>query len=90
MPDWLPTYGYDELSCVTECNFREMPETGDPDREMSADPWFGVGDNDIPPEEFRNFLGIRGERRHVLEQHYADLLECASGVVSGTGSAPAK
>lgn len=66
-------YDYDELSRVTECNFREMPETGDPDREMSADPWFGVGDNDIFPEEFRNFLGIRGELRDVLEQHHGDL-----------------
>ena len=66
-------YDYDELSRVTECNFREMPDTGDPDREMSADPWFGVGDNDVFPEEFRNFLGIRGELRDVLEQHHSDL-----------------
>ena len=66
-------YDYDELSRVTECNFREMPETSDPDREMSADPWFGVGENDVFPEEFRNFLGIRGELRDVLEQHHADL-----------------
>ncbi len=66
-------YDYDELSRVTDCNFREMPQTVDPDREMSADPWFGVGDNDVFPEEFRNFLGIRGELREVLEQHHADL-----------------
>jgi isocitrate dehydrogenase kinase/phosphatase len=66
-------YDYDELSRVTECNFREMPETSDPDREMSADPWFGVGENDIFPEEFRNFLGVRGELRDVLEQHHGDL-----------------
>ena len=66
-------YDYDELSRVTECNFREMPDTVDPDREMSADPWFGVGDNDVFPEEFRNFLGIRGELRDVLEQHHSDL-----------------
>ncbi len=66
-------YDYDELSRVTECNFREMPQTVDPDREMSADPWFGVGDNDVFPEEFRNFLGIRGELRAVLEQHHGDL-----------------
>ncbi|MEA2002366.1 MAG: bifunctional isocitrate dehydrogenase kinase/phosphatase [Actinomycetota bacterium] len=66
-------YDYDELSSVTECNFRELPQTGDPDREMSADPWFGVGDSDIFPEEFRNFLGIRGELREVLEQHHGDL-----------------
>jgi isocitrate dehydrogenase kinase/phosphatase len=66
-------YDYDELSRVTECNFREIPETADPDREMSADPWFGVGEKDVFPEEFRNFLGIRGELRDVLEHHHADL-----------------
>jgi len=66
-------YDYDELSRVTECNFREMPQTLDADREMSADPWFGVGDNDVFPEEFRNFLGVRGELREVLEQHHGDL-----------------
>jgi isocitrate dehydrogenase kinase/phosphatase len=66
-------YDYDELSSVTECNFREMPQTADPDREMSADPWFGVGDSDVFPEEFRNFLGIRGELREVLEHHHGDL-----------------
>jgi len=66
-------YDYDELTRVTECNFREMPQTLDPDREMSAEPWFGVGDNDVFPEEFRNFLGVRGELRDVLEQHHGDL-----------------
>ncbi|MDJ0953109.1 MAG: bifunctional isocitrate dehydrogenase kinase/phosphatase [Acidimicrobiia bacterium] len=66
-------YDYDELTRVTECNFRELPQTQDPDREMAADPWFGVGDNDVFPEEFRNFLGIRGELRSVLERHHGDL-----------------
>lgn len=66
-------YDYDELTRLTECNFREMPQTTDPDQEMSADPWFGVGDHDVFPEEFRNFLGVRGELREVLEQHHGDL-----------------
>jgi isocitrate dehydrogenase kinase/phosphatase len=66
-------YDYDELTRITECNFRELPQTQDPDREMSAEPWFGVGDNDIFPEEFQNFLGIRGELRDVLMRHHGDL-----------------
>jgi isocitrate dehydrogenase kinase/phosphatase len=66
-------YDYDELSKVTECNFRELPETQDPADEMSADPWFGVGEHDVFPEEFRNFLGVRGELRDVLELHHSDL-----------------
>jgi isocitrate dehydrogenase kinase/phosphatase len=66
-------YDYDELSKVTDCNFREMPESQDPADEMSADPWFGVGEHDVFPEEFRNFLGVRGELRDVLELHHSDL-----------------
>lgn len=50
-----------------------MPQTLDPDREMSADPWFGVGDNDVFAEEFRNFPGVRDELRKVLEQHHGGL-----------------
>jgi len=66
-------YDYDELSRVTECNFRELPQTTDPDREMSAEPWFGVGDGDVFPEEFQSFLGIRSELREVLLRHHSDL-----------------
>jgi isocitrate dehydrogenase kinase/phosphatase len=66
-------YDYDELTRVTECNFRELPQTADPDREMSAEPWFGVGERDVFPEEFQNFLGIRGELRDVLMRHHGDL-----------------
>lgn len=66
-------YDYDELARVTDCKFRELPQTSDPDDEMAADPWFGVGEADIFPEEFRNFLGVRGELRDVMEQHHGDL-----------------
>ena len=66
-------YDYDELTRLTECNFREIPQTQDPDKEMSAEPWFGVGDKDIFPEEFQNFLGIRGELREVLMRYHGDL-----------------
>lgn len=66
-------YDYDELTRLTECNFRELPQTTDPEQEMAADPWFGVGDKDVFPEEFTRFLGIRGELRDVLMEHHADL-----------------
>lgn len=66
-------YDYDELTKVTDCKFREMPQSSNPDDEMSADPWFGVGEGDVFPEEFRNFLGVRGDLRDVLEQHHGDL-----------------
>ena len=66
-------YDYDEITPLIECKFREMPTTDRPDDEMSADPWFGVGDNDIFPEEFTRFLGIRGELREVFDYYHSDL-----------------
>ncbi len=66
-------YDYDELSLLTECKFRRIPVSTHPDDEMSATPWFGVGDDDIFPEEFRNFLGVAPELRSVFEEHHSDL-----------------
>ena len=66
-------YDYDEITTLTSCKFREIPESDLPDQEMAADPWFGVGDNDIFPEEFDRFLGIRGELREAFDYHHSDL-----------------
>lgn len=66
-------YDYDEITQLTRCKFREMPETDNPADEMSADPWFGVGDDDVFPEEFTRFLGLRDELREVFDFHHSDL-----------------
>lgn len=66
-------YDYDELRELTECHFRDFPEPGDPIDEMSATPGFGVGPNDVFPEELPKFLGLSDELRAVLEERHADL-----------------
>lgn len=66
-------YDYDELTPLTECKFRELPEATEPDDELSADPWFGVGEGDIFPEEFARFLGVRGELRETFDTYHRDL-----------------
>ncbi|MDJ0959009.1 MAG: bifunctional isocitrate dehydrogenase kinase/phosphatase [Acidimicrobiia bacterium] len=66
-------YDYDEITTVTSCKFRDIPESDRPDQEMSADPWFGVGENDVFPEEFTRFLGIRDELRNTFDYHHSDL-----------------
>ncbi len=68
-------YDYDEITPLTECNFRRLPESSRPDDEMSAEPWFGVGEHDIFPEEFSRFLGLRGELWEALDYHHGDLFE---------------
>ncbi len=67
-------YDYDELCLVTECNFRDLPAARDAEDEVRAEPWFYVGPNDVFPEQWLDFLGLRGELRAEFLQHHADLL----------------
>jgi isocitrate dehydrogenase kinase/phosphatase len=70
-------YDYDELSLLTQCNFRKMPEPRDPYDEMSSEPWFHVAEGDIFPEEFLPFLVPRGPLRQIFLEHHAELLDVA-------------
>ena len=67
-------YDYDELCLLTDCNFRQLPESNDVDEEMSADPWFYVSPNDIFPEEFIRFFGLPPRLREAFLQAHGDLL----------------
>jgi isocitrate dehydrogenase kinase/phosphatase len=52
-----------------------MPQPRSYDEELSAEPWFGVGENDVFPEEFRNFIGLQGVLREVFLEHHKDLFD---------------
>jgi isocitrate dehydrogenase kinase/phosphatase len=66
-------YDYDELSLLTACSFRAMPTARTDDEELSPEPWFAVGEQDIFPEEFIHFLGLRGVLRHAFLSRHGDL-----------------
>jgi isocitrate dehydrogenase kinase/phosphatase len=68
-------YDYDELSLLTDVNFRRMPEPRDPWDEMASEPWFHVGEKDVFPEEFLPFLVPVGPLRDTFVEHHADLLD---------------
>jgi isocitrate dehydrogenase kinase/phosphatase len=67
-------YDYDEIMSLARCVFRELPESTDPIEEMSAEPWFAVGPDDVFPEEFSSFLGVEGELRRAFLDKHSDLL----------------
>ncbi len=67
-------YDYDELCLVTECTFRDLPTARDDEDEMRAEPWFFVGTTDVFPEQFLEFLGLRGDLREEFLRHHTDLL----------------
>jgi isocitrate dehydrogenase kinase/phosphatase len=67
-------YDYDELCLLTICKFRRFPQPRDFADEFAAEPWFYVGKNDIFPEEFGTFLGLKGRLRQAFLQAHQDLL----------------
>ena len=69
-------YDYDELVRVSECVFRTLPEP-DPYDDLAELPVFGVGPDDLFPEEFRSFLGLPAPLRKLFERHHDELF--ASG-----------
>jgi isocitrate dehydrogenase kinase/phosphatase len=70
-------YDYDELCLLSVCKFRAMPISGTYEDEISSEVWFGVGSNDVFPEEFRNFLGLNGALREIFIEHHGDLFDAA-------------
>jgi len=66
-------YDYDELSLLTDCVFRRLPQPQTPEQEMAAEPWYYVGENDVFPEEFEAFMVPPGKLRKRFLQRHRDL-----------------
>ncbi len=66
-------YDYDELCPLTDCNFRELPQSQSYEQEMAAEPWYSVRPNDIFPEEFLRFLSFPEPALTVLMERHGDL-----------------
>jgi len=71
-------YDYDEISYLSDCNFRKIPEARYPEDELSETPWYSIGPNDIFPEEFvtvltgENYLRdiLRTDSAHIFDYQY--------------------
>ena len=68
-------YDYDEIGFLTDYNFRKIPESRNYEDELSAEPWYSVGPNDVFPEEFPKFLIGRPEILRIFYEYHADLFE---------------
>ena len=71
-------YDYDELCWVTDCDFRELPAPTSYEEEIAAEPWFSVHENDIFPEEFLRFLGLRSNLLETLVDYHGDLFQAVA------------
>lgn len=68
-------YDYDEIGFLTDYNFRVIPEPRDDYDEMSSEPWYSVGPNDVFPEEFTRFLIGRRDIRELFTRLHGNLFE---------------
>jgi isocitrate dehydrogenase kinase/phosphatase len=67
-------YDYDELCLVTDCRFREVPQSEHDEDEMRAETWYYVADNDVFPETFMNFLGFDAHLKQVFLESHGEIL----------------
>jgi len=67
-------YDYDEVALITECSFRELPDSDDDFHGEPGSLRF-VGPLDIFPEEFIRFLALDAPLREAFLAAHGDLLE---------------
>jgi len=70
-------YDYDELTLLSEVNFRDVPVSDNIDDDMFDQPWFPVAPNDVFPEEFRTFLRSPKIIAEVIDSRHSDICTAA-------------
>jgi isocitrate dehydrogenase kinase/phosphatase len=82
-------YDYDEIEYLTDCVFRAIPASPNPEDELSDEAWYGVGRHDVFPEEFERFLLGSPQLREAFLSRHNELLrpefwqECQRRVAAG-------
>ncbi|MBC8210431.1 MAG: bifunctional isocitrate dehydrogenase kinase/phosphatase [Gammaproteobacteria bacterium] len=66
-------YDYDEIEFMTDMNFRHIPEAMTEEQEMSSEPWYPIGDHDVFPEEFLQFMTGNLQLRKLIVAHASEL-----------------
>lgn len=68
-------YDYDEIRPMDELHFRDVPQARYDEDEMSAEPWYSVGPDDVFPETFRYALCSEAATGALLQQLHPELFE---------------
>ena len=73
--DRVVFYDYDEIQPMGEVNFLRIPAARSYEEELSAEPYWRVGENDVFPEQFDRFLVSEPRAREMFYEHHRDLLD---------------
>ncbi len=68
-------YDYDELKLIGECRFRALPDALTDIEEFHDEPWFHIGENDVFPEQFSQFMGLPPELLQAVREHHPELFD---------------
>jgi isocitrate dehydrogenase kinase/phosphatase len=75
--DRVVFYDYDEIQPIGEVAFRAIPKARTYEEELSAEPYWSVGEGDVFPEQFDGFLVSEPRAREMFYEHHRDLLDPA-------------
>lgn len=73
--DRVVFYDYDEIQPMQEVTFRPIPPARSYEEELSAEPYWRVGETDIFPEQFAYFLVAEPRAREIFYEYHRDLLD---------------
>jgi isocitrate dehydrogenase kinase/phosphatase len=65
-------YDYDELCLVTDCRFRELPDSDETTPGLDT---YYVGPHDVFPEQFPSFLGVEAQLRDALIREHGEIFD---------------
>jgi len=66
-------YDYDEICPLTDCNFREVPNTDNALEEISSHSYFDIDQNDIFPSQFKVFFSASSSAFSHFNHYHSDL-----------------
>ena len=73
--DRVVFYDYDEIQPMSEMSFRRIPPPSSYEDELSAEPYWRVGEGDVFPEQFERFFVTEPRAREIFFEHHRDLLD---------------
>ncbi|MDT8410406.1 MAG: bifunctional isocitrate dehydrogenase kinase/phosphatase [Wenzhouxiangellaceae bacterium] len=68
-------YDYDEVSLVTDLNFRRVPAARTEEQEFSDLPWYTIEAGDVFPEQFPRFMDLSPSHRQQFARVHGELFD---------------
>ena len=73
--DRVVFYDYDEIQPIADVQFLRIPPARSYEEELSAEPYWRIGEHDVFPEQFDCFLVSDPRARAMFYEHHRDVLD---------------